>query len=79
MLTAQVTRVLSTITTQPISPTIKKAIGRLHSKKGGSAIAIGGHVTFVIRDLFRKMANNPGDGPGGKNWLWWSPFSANGH
>jgi prepilin-type N-terminal cleavage/methylation domain-containing protein len=60
-------------------PNDKEGIGRLHSKKGGSAIAIGGHVTFVSRDLFRKMANNPGDGPGGKNWLWWSPFSANGH
>jgi len=59
-------------------PDDKEGIGRLHSKKGGSVISIGGHVTFVSRDLFRKLANNPGDGPGGKNWLWWSPFSANG-
>jgi len=63
-------------------PDNKEGIGRLHSKKGGSAISIGGHVTFVTRDFFRKLANAPagtGDGPGGKNWLWWSPYSNNGH
>jgi hypothetical protein len=63
-------------------PDNKEGIGRLHSKKGGSAISIGGHVTFISRENFRKLANAPagsGDGPGGKNWLWWSPFSANGH
>ena len=60
-------------------PNDTEGIGRLHSKKGGSVIAIGGHVQFVSRELFRKLSNNPGDGPGGKNYLWWSPFSANGH
>jgi hypothetical protein len=60
-------------------PDTTEGIGRLHSKKGGSIIAIGGHVQFVTRDSFNKQSGSIGDGPGGKSYLWWSPYSSNGH
>jgi prepilin-type N-terminal cleavage/methylation domain-containing protein len=60
-------------------PDNNEGIGRLHDKKGGSAIALGGHVQFISRDTFRKLSNLPGDGPGGKTWLWWNPRTTNGH
>jgi prepilin-type N-terminal cleavage/methylation domain-containing protein len=60
-------------------PNDTEGIGRLHDKKGGSAIAIGGHVQFVSRETFRRLSDFAGDGPGGKTWLWWSPYSSNGH
>jgi prepilin-type N-terminal cleavage/methylation domain-containing protein len=56
-----------------------EGIGKLHSNKGGEALAIGGHVTFVTAIQFRKESTTAGTGPGGKSYLWWSPFSANGH
>jgi len=63
-------------------PNASEGIGRLHSKKGGSAIAIAGHVQFITRKAFRDDGDTPngrGPGPGGKTFLWWSPFSADGH
>jgi prepilin-type N-terminal cleavage/methylation domain-containing protein len=60
-------------------PDDKEGIGRLHSKKGGSVIAIGGHVQFVTREAFRKQGvKQSGDGPGRKTLVWWSPFSNDG-
>jgi prepilin-type N-terminal cleavage/methylation domain-containing protein len=59
-----------------------EGIGRLHSKRGGQALAIAGHVEFVTADRFRQESLLPrgvGPGPGGKSYLWWSPFSSNGH
>lgn len=56
-----------------------EGIGRLHSKKGGQALAIGGHVVFISLEQFRKESTTVGSGPGGKSFLWWSNFSANGH
>ena len=52
-------------------------IGRLHSRKGGSILAIGGNVSFITREQFMAESNlgpQSGPGPGGKNLLWWSPF-----
>jgi prepilin-type N-terminal cleavage/methylation domain-containing protein len=60
-------------------PDHNEGIGRLHSKKGGSVVAIGGHVNFVTRTDFQKQAvQDSGDGPGRKTYLWWSPWMADG-
>src|SRR5262249_17375991 len=59
-----------------------EGIGRLHSKKGGNAVAVGGHVVFVTRQDFINDSTIPqgrGPGPGGKTYLWWSPFHNDGH
>ena len=63
-------------------PNNAEGIGRLHSKKGGSILAIAGNVQFVTINQFRQDSNVPagaGPGPGGKTYLWWSPFSSDGH
>jgi len=63
-------------------PNASEGIGRLHSNKGGSIIAIMGHVQFVSRKAFRADGDTPqgqGPGPGGKTYLWWSPFRDDGH
>lgn len=62
-------------------PDHNEGIGRLHSKKGGTTVAIGGHVVFVTKEKFAEDGvkfKGSGPGPGGKNLLWWSPFSSNG-
>ena len=62
-------------------PNASEGIGRLHSRKGGAVVAIGGHVQFITRDEFRADGDSPqgvGPGPGGKTYSHWSPFSANG-
>jgi len=59
-----------------------EGIGRLHSRLGGQIVAMGGHVTFITRPQFRADADTPngrGPGPGGKTYLWWSPFQTDGH
>ncbi len=59
-----------------------EGIGRLHSKKGGSILALAGHVQFVTQQTFDKDSGTPsgrGPGPGGKTYLWWSPYSNDGH
>ena len=56
-------------------------IGRLHDKNGGNILALDGHVDFMVTNTFTKISLGQ-KGPfsaGGKNTLWWSPFSANGH
>jgi len=63
-------------------PNDSEGLGRLHSRKGGQILAIAGHVQFVTRETFRKDSQTPqggGPGPGGKTFLWWSPYSNNGH
>ena len=60
-------------------PDDTEGVGRLHSKKGGSILAVGGHVQFISRTQFHNESVNPGSGPNGKSFLWWSPYSANGH
>jgi prepilin-type N-terminal cleavage/methylation domain-containing protein len=62
-------------------PNDKEGIGRLHSKKGGSITALAGHVQFVTREQFSADSTTPsgqGPGPGGKTYLWWSPYSTDG-
>jgi len=62
-------------------PNDSEGIGRLHSKKGGNCVAVGGHVTFITREQFRQDADMPagrGPGPGGATYSHWNPFSANG-
>jgi prepilin-type N-terminal cleavage/methylation domain-containing protein len=63
-------------------PDSHEGIGRLHSKKGGCVVAIGGHVEFITREQFLADSTTPsgrGPGPGGRTFLWWSPFSNDGH
>jgi prepilin-type N-terminal cleavage/methylation domain-containing protein len=63
-------------------PNDKEGIGRLHSKKGGEILAIGGHVDFLTREKFRADSITPsgqGPGPGGKTYLWWNPATSDGH
>jgi prepilin-type N-terminal cleavage/methylation domain-containing protein len=59
-----------------------EGIGLLHSKHGGNAGALDGHVEFVTTLLFNQYSSssaaNPGPGPGGRSYLWWSPFKLNG-
>jgi len=59
--------------------TTGEGIGLLHSKHGGNAMALDGHVDFVTTLLFQqyiKIAMGPG--PGGKTYLLWDA-NANGH
>jgi hypothetical protein len=65
-----------------VPPAGGEGIGRLHSKKGGAIMALAGHVTFITVKQFgddSKTANGRGPGPGGKTYLWWSPYSTDGH
>jgi prepilin-type N-terminal cleavage/methylation domain-containing protein len=61
------------------SPDATEGIGKLHSKKGGQALTVSGSVVFITQEQFQSESVNPGSGPGGKSFLWWSPFSLNGH
>ena len=59
-----------------------EGIGRLHTKNGGNALCLDGHVQYLLVQQFKKDSETPcgaGPGPGGKTFLWWSPFSNNGH
>jgi len=60
-------------------PNNTEGIGLLHSKKGGMAIAVGGHVQFITKKQFQLESSNRGSGPGGKSFLWWSPWTTDGH
>lgn len=62
-----------------------EGIGRLHSKKGGSALTLSGSVIFLSKEQFIIDSASPpkgqrgkGPGPGGKTYLWWSPWTSNG-
>lgn len=62
-------------------PNDSEGIGRLHSRKGGCVVAIGGHVLFVTREQFRADCDAPagrGPGPGGKTFTHWSPYHNDG-
>lgn len=61
-------------------PNDQEGIGTLHGKSGGIIMALAGHVTFILKDQFRaEEINTAGGGPGGQTFLWWSPFTSNGH
>jgi prepilin-type N-terminal cleavage/methylation domain-containing protein len=62
-------------------PNKDEGIGRLHSKKGGMALILAGSATYVTIDQFNQdamAASGAGPGPGGKSYLWWSPYSNDG-
>jgi prepilin-type N-terminal cleavage/methylation domain-containing protein len=60
-------------------PTTDEGIGLLHSKSGGNAGALDGHVDFVTTALFQQYTTlGSGPGPGGKTYLWWDGINANG-
>lgn len=63
-------------------PAPPEGLGLLHSKKGGVVVAFGGHVQFITKKEFSSDSTTPsgrGPGPGGKTFLWWSPYSRDGH
>jgi prepilin-type N-terminal cleavage/methylation domain-containing protein len=55
-----------------------EGIGRLHSRKGGNALAVGGHVVFITLQQFTRESNGTGPGPGGRTLLWWTAFHPTG-
>jgi prepilin-type N-terminal cleavage/methylation domain-containing protein len=60
--------------------TTGEGIGLLHSKHGGNALALDGHVDFVTTILFTQYISvGNGPGPGGKTYLLWDTVNANGH
>jgi prepilin-type N-terminal cleavage/methylation domain-containing protein len=60
--------------------TAGESIGLLHSKHGGNALALDGHVDFVTVVNFTAYVNvGNGPGPGGKTFLLWDTYDANGH
>jgi prepilin-type N-terminal cleavage/methylation domain-containing protein len=63
-------------------PNGSEGIGLIHSKNGGMALALDGHSQFLSMNAFKSDSNIPtghGPGPGGRTFLYWSPFSATGH
>ncbi len=56
-------------------PTAGEGIGLFHSKHGGNALALDGHVDFVTVSDFNRMSADTT----AKNYLWWYPNSVNGH
>ena len=61
-------------------PNDQEGIGLLHSKKGGNALALDGHVDFVQTIKFNQYSKvGSGPGPGGKTYLWWNPLTTQGN
>ncbi|SPE59909.1 conserved exported hypothetical protein [Verrucomicrobia bacterium] len=53
-------------------PNTSEGIGLLHSKHGGNALALDGHVDLVTTIQFKHYSTvGWGPGPGGKTYLWW--------
>ena len=60
-------------------PTTAEGIGLLHSKHGGNALALDGHVDFVTVIQFKQMSTlNSGPGPNVKTYLWCDAVNPNG-
>ena len=59
-------------------PNASEGIGLLHSKHGGNGLALDGHVDFITALQFTQYSTKPGQGPGGRGYLWWSPYKLNG-
>ena len=61
-------------------PNSAEGIGLLHSRSGGNALALDGHVDFVTRIKFNQMSTvGSGPGPGGKTYLWWDNTTPQGN
>jgi len=57
-----------------------EGIGLLHSKHGGNALGLDGHVDVVTTVLFKQyIAVGKGPGPGGKTYLLWDTRDVAGH
>jgi prepilin-type N-terminal cleavage/methylation domain-containing protein len=50
-----------------------EGIGPLHGHNGGNILALDGHVDYINTNVFTRIANNLGPGPGGKSYLFWDP------
>jgi len=60
-------------------PNASEGIGLLHSKSGGNALALDGHVDFVKTTQFKQYSTvGSGPGPNGKTYLYWDILNANG-
>jgi prepilin-type N-terminal cleavage/methylation domain-containing protein len=58
-------------------PNTSEGIGLLHSKHGGNALALDGHVDFVTTAQFTQYSTvGPATGP--RTYLWWDTLNANG-
>jgi prepilin-type N-terminal cleavage/methylation domain-containing protein/prepilin-type processing-associated H-X9-DG protein len=57
-------------------PTGSEGIGRLHGKDGGNILALDGHVDYLNTNVFNRLSNTHGSGPGGRGLLWWAPLSS---
>jgi prepilin-type N-terminal cleavage/methylation domain-containing protein len=63
-------------------PDATEGVGALHSKRGGNILALAGNTIFITFSDFlgdSSILSGQGPGPGGKTYLWWSPFSSDGH
>jgi len=63
-------------------PSSSQGLGWMHSVNGNEILSVGGDVKFVTMRQFMADSNTAsgrGPGPGGKTYLWWSPFSSDGH
>jgi type II secretory pathway pseudopilin PulG len=63
-------------------PSGSEGLGWMHSVNGDEILTVGGDVKFVTMRQFiadSNTASGRGPGPGGKTYLWWSPFSSDGH
>ncbi len=65
-------------------PNASEGVGLLHNPRGGNILAVAGNSQFITKLQFQGDSNIPagtGPGPGGRTYLWWSPFSppGNGH
>jgi hypothetical protein len=59
-----------------------EGIGLIHNKTGGAIARVDGGIQFITSTNFYKDSQIPagtGPGPGGRTYLWWSPFSKDGH
>jgi prepilin-type N-terminal cleavage/methylation domain-containing protein/prepilin-type processing-associated H-X9-DG protein len=49
-----------------------EGIGNMHNG-AGNALALDGHVDIMASNVFARLSNYLGPGPGGKGLLWWAP------
>lgn len=56
-----------------------ECVASYHGLNSGNILAMDGHVDYMNTNVFIKLSNTQGSGPGGKGLLWWNPWSANGH
>jgi prepilin-type N-terminal cleavage/methylation domain-containing protein/prepilin-type processing-associated H-X9-DG protein len=60
-----------------VGPGNGEGIGPLHDN-GGNMLALDGHVDFTSSNVFYRIADLHGGGPGGRGLVWWAPSAING-